>query len=165
MTLLGQQPPPPPQGPGVYPPFPAPPVEGRGRRIGVGLGIGAGVLLLVCGGGAVAGVGLGRVMTSALNEQADVVVGDYLAALRDREWAKAYDMLCAEARTEENESQFTSRISTGERITGWEVGDVNLVRLAAPVTITYADGDTADLQAYLGQNRETGGFEVCSVEE
>jgi hypothetical protein len=48
---------------------------------------------------------------------------------------------------------------------GWEVGDVNLVRLAAPVTITYADGDTADLQAYLGQNRETGGFEVCSVEE
>ena len=165
MTLLGQQPPPPPQGPGVYPPFPAPPVEGRGRRVGVGLGLAAGVLLLVCGGGAVAGVGLGRVMTNALNEQADVVVGDYLAALRDREWAKAYDMLCSEARTEENESQFISRISTGQRITGWEVGDVSLVQLAAPVTITYADGATADLHAYLGQNRETGGFEVCSVEE
>lgn len=165
MTLLGQQPPPPPQGPGVYPPFPAPPVEGRGRRLGLGLGIGAGVLLLACGGGVAVAAGLGQVVTNALNEQADVVVGDYLAALRDREWAKAYDQLCDRAREQENESQFTSRVSTGERITAWDVGDVDMVRLAAPVAVTYADGDTAELRALLGQNRETGGFEVCGVEE
>jgi hypothetical protein len=165
MTLLGQQPPPPPQGPGVYPPFPAPPVEGRGRRIGVGLGLGAGVLLLVCGGGVAAAVGLTRVMSSALNEQAEVVVGDYLEALRDREWSQAYDMLCAQAQQEETESQFTSRISTDDPIASWDVGNVDLVQLAAPVAVTYSDGDTADLRAYLGQNRQTGGFEVCSVEE
>jgi hypothetical protein len=165
MTLLGQQPPPPPQGPGVYPPFPAPPVEGRGRRLGLGLGVGAGVLVLVCGGGVAAAVGLGRVMTSALNEQAEVVVGDYLDALRDREWSQAYDQLCDEARQKETEAQFTSRVSTAERITSWEVGNVDLTQLAAPVAVTYADGDTADLRAYLGQDRETGGFEVCRVEE
>ena len=165
MTLLGQQPPPPPQGPGVYPPFPAPPVEGRGRRLGLGLGLGAGVLVLVCGGGVAAAAGLTRVMSSALNEQADVVVGDYLEALRDREWSQAYDMLCPRAKQQETESQFTSRVSTAELITSWDVGTVDLVQLAAPVAVTYADGDTADLRAYLGQSRETGGFEVCSIEE
>jgi hypothetical protein len=166
MTLLGeQQPPPPPQGPGVFPPFPAPPVEGRGRRVGIGLGIGAGVLLLVCGGGAAAAVGLTTVMTSALNEQAEVVVGDYLDALKDREWAQAYDMLCSQAKTTETESEFVSRVSAEEPIAEYDVGDVELVRLSAPVAVTYVDGDTAQLRAYLGQNRETGGFEVCSVEE
>ena len=165
MTLLGQQPPPPPQGPGVFPPFPAPPVEGRGRRLGLGLGIGAGVLLLVCGGGVAAAVGLTTVMSSAVNEQADVVVGDYLEALRDREWSQAYEMLCPQAKAQETESQFTSRISTGDMITAWDVGNVELVQLSAPVAVTYASGDTADLRAYLGQNRQTGGFEVCSVEE
>jgi hypothetical protein len=165
MTLLGQQPPPPPQGPGVYPPFPAPPVEGRGRRVGLGLGLGAGVLLLVCGGGAAAAVGLVRVMGSALNEQAEVVVGDYLDALRDREWSQAYDQLCDQAKQEETEAQFTSRVSTAKPITSWDVGAVDLTRLSAPVAVTYSGGDTADLRAYFQQSRETGGFEVCSVEE
>ena len=165
MTLLGQQPPPPPQGPGVFPPFPAPPVEGRGRRVVVALGLGAGVLVLVLGAGVAAAVGLTRVVSSALNEQADVVVGDYLDALRDREWSQAYDQLCDEAQQKETEAQFTSRVSTEEPITAWDVGNVELVQLSAPVTVTYADGDREDLRAYLGQNRQTGGFEVCRVEE
>jgi hypothetical protein len=165
MTLLGQQPPPPPQGPGVYPPFPAPPIEGRGRRVGVGLGLGAAVLLLVCGGGTIAGVGLVSIMSSALNEQADVVVTDYLEALRDREWSQAYDQLCTTAKQQETESEFTSRVSAAELITAWDVGDVDLVQANAPVSVTYADGDTAQLRAYLEQNRETGGFEVCSIKE
>jgi hypothetical protein len=165
MTLLGQQPPPPPRGPGVIPPFPAPPVEGRGRRLGLGLGLGAVVLVLACGGGVAAAAGITRLTTSALNEQADVVVGDYLDALRDREWAQAYDMLCPRAQQEETESEFVSRVSTGERIASWDVGNVDLVQLSAPVAVTYADGDTADLRATLGQNRQTGGFEVCGLEE
>jgi hypothetical protein len=165
MTLLGQQPPPPPQGPGVVPPFPAPPVEGRGRRIGLGLGVGAGVLLLVIGGVVAAAIGLTRVMSSALNEQAEVVVSDYLEALRDREWSQAYEQLCSQAQVQETQSQFTSRVSAGPPITAWDVGPVDLVRLAAPVAVTYSSGDTADLRAYLGQNRQTGGFEVCRVEE
>jgi hypothetical protein len=164
MTLLGQ-PPPPPQGPGVHPPFPAPPIEGRGRRVGLGLGLGAGVLLLVCGGGAAAAVGLTQVMSNAFNEQAQVVVADYLDALRDREWSQAYDQLCDEARLKETESQFTSRVSAQELITSWKIGTVDLVQFAAPVSVTYADGDTAELRAVLGQSRETGGFEVCSLEE
>jgi hypothetical protein len=165
MTLLGQPPPPPPQGPGVHPPFPAPPIEGRGRRIGVGLGLGAAVLLLVCGGGSAAAIGLFSVMSSALNEQADVVVSDYLESLRDREWSQAYDQLCETAKQQETESEFTSRVAADEKIASWDVGQVDLVQANAPVSVTYADGDTAQLRAYLEQNRETGGFEVCSVKE
>jgi len=166
MTLLGQQePPPPPPGPGVVPPFPAPPVEGRGVRIGLGLGIGAVVLVLVCGGGFAAVIGLTRVMGSALNEQADVVVGDYLDALGDGNYADAYDQLCDEAKASETESAFMNRVSSGQRITDYEVGDVDFVQLVAPVDVTYSDGDTAQLRAYLGPDREAGGFRVCSVEE
>ncbi|MET8148687.1 hypothetical protein ACIBSW_12945 [Actinoplanes sp. NPDC049668] len=166
MTLIGEQlPPPPPQGPGVFPPFPAPPVEGRGRRLGMGLGIGVTVLVLACGGGVAAVAGLITVMGSALSEQAEVVVGDYFDALQDREWAQAYDMLCDRAKDDETESQFISRVSADEPIASYDVGDVELVQLSTPVSVTYTNGDTAELRAFLGQNRETGGFEVCSVEE
>ncbi|MEU7905220.1 hypothetical protein [Actinoplanes sp. NPDC049118] len=166
MTLIGeQQPPPPPRGPGVFPPFPAPPVEGRGRRLGMGFGIGVTVLVLACGGGVAAAAGLVTVMGSALSEQAEVVVGDYFDALQDREWAQAYDMLCQKAKDSETESEFIGRVSSDKPIATYEVGDVELVQLSTPVDVTYTDGDTAELRAYLGQNRETGGFEVCSVEE
>ncbi|MEU4215333.1 hypothetical protein [Actinoplanes sp. NPDC026623] len=166
MTLIGeQQPPPPPQGPGVVPPFPAPPVEGRGRRLGMGFGIGVTVLVLACGGGVAASVGLVTVMGSALSEQAEVVVGDYFHALKDREWSEAYDQLCEKARKAEDESEFTRRVSAEEQIATYDVGDVEFVELSTPVNVTYTNGDTAELVAYLEQNHGTGAFEVCSVEE
>jgi hypothetical protein len=166
MTLIGeQQPPPPPQGPGVFPPFPAPPVEGRGRRLGMGLGIGVAVLVLACGGGVAAATGLVSVMGSALSEQAEVVVGDYFGALKDRHWSQAYDMLCQKEKDAETESEFVRRVSAEEPIADYDVGDVEFVQLSAPVEVTYTNGDTAELRAYLTQNRQTGGFEVCGVEE
>ena len=157
----------PPQGPGVIPPFPAPPTEGRRRRIGMGLGIGAGVLVLVCGGGVAALVGLGVVMQNALNEQAQVVIGDYLDDVKAKRYTEAYDALCDRTRATVDRSQFTSAAQAAEPLDKWSVGDLNLadVNLAVPVDVTYADGTTARLQARLGQDRETGQFEVCSVEE
>ncbi|GGQ79929.1 hypothetical protein [Couchioplanes azureus] len=154
----------PPPGPGVVPPFPAPPVEGRGRRVGLGVGLGVGALVLVLGGGAAATVGLTTVATRALNEQADVVVSDYLDALRERRWHSAYDMLCQDAKDSTTEAEFTSEATSREPITDYDVGDLNPVRLSAPVEVTYADGSTDRLEAYLAQNPRTGGFEVCSIE-
>ncbi|MEV6601671.1 hypothetical protein AB0M36_33170 [Actinoplanes sp. NPDC051346] len=154
----------PPPGPGVVPPFPAPPVEGRGRRVGLGVGLGIGALVLVLGGGLAAGIGLVTVATSALNEQADVVVGDYLDALRDRRYGSAYDMLCQETKDNTTEAEFTSEVSDQEPIATYDVGDLDTLRLSAPVDVTYVDGSTDRLKAYLAQNRRTGGFEVCSIE-
>ena len=157
----------PPQGPGVLSPFPAPPTEGRRLRIGRGLGIGAAVVLLVCGGGLAAVVGLVAVMGRALNEQVQVVVGDYLDDLNARRYAEAYDSLCDQTKSHVTEAEFTSDQAGQEPIRSYRVGRINLasVDLAVPVSVTYTDGRTAQLQAYLGQDDETGRFQVCSVEE
>jgi hypothetical protein len=131
----------------------------------MGLGIGGGVLVLACGGGLAALIGLGTLMTNAFNEQADVVVGDYLEDLEAKRYAEAYDSLCAEERAATTEAEFTGRVQTQEPITDWNVGEVNLTTLSVPVDVTYADGRTAQLQADLGQSTETGGFELCSLGE
>ena len=159
--------PPLPQGPGVIPPFPAPPTEGRRRRIGVGLGVGGGLVLLVCGGGLAAAIGVGAVTGRALNEQAEVVVSDYLDDVKAQRYSEAYDALCDRTRSRVTEAEFTSDAQADEPIRDFRVGEMNLadVNLNVPVTVTYADGRTAQLKAYLGQDRDTGRFQVCSLEE
>ncbi|AEV82337.1 hypothetical protein ACWT_1319 [Actinoplanes sp. SE50] len=157
--------PPPPPGPGVHPPFPAPPVEGRGRRIGLGFGIGGGIVALVCAGGLAAVVGLGLAMTSAFTEQAHVVVGKYLDAVKAGDYTKAYAQLCPEARARESITEYRARVTQDERIDSYSIGDLDLVTGEVPVDLTYADGGTDHVEAQLGQNSSTGAFEVCSVGE
>ena len=157
----------PPPGPGVVPPFPAPPIEGRGLRIGLGLGIGGAVVLLVCGGGIAAAVGLISVMGRALNEQAHVVVGHFFAAVKAQRYAEAYNSQCQDVKSRESQAQFTQRITATSPIASYQVGDVDLtsVELSVPVKVTYSGGNTADLHVSLGQDRETGQFQVCGIEE
>ncbi|BBH66612.1 hypothetical protein ACTI_32970 [Actinoplanes sp. OR16] len=155
----------PPAGPGVHPPFPAPPVEGRGRRIGMGLGIAGGILALVCGGGAVAIAGLATAMDNAINEQVDVVVSRYMEAVQDREFTKAYGLLCQDARSQESREDYITRMTASEQVAAYYVGDVDLTYGTVPVDVTYADGDTAVVQAELAQNTSTGAFEVCGLGE
>jgi hypothetical protein len=160
-------PPDPPRGPGVHPPFPAPPVEGRGLRIGLGLGIGAAVALLVCGGGVAAVIGLGVSMTSALNEQAHVVIGDYLTAIEQKKFDEAYAMQCADEQERLTQSEFVAGEQAADAITAHSIGDLDLagVDLAVPVTVTYAGGQTGSVQVHLAQSSDTGQLEVCGVEE
>lgn len=158
-------PPPPPQGPGVLAPFPAPPTEGKRRRLGIGLGVGAGVLVLVCGGGLAAAIGLNAVVGNALDEQAQVVIGNYLEDLEAKRYSEAYDQLCDPERARTTEAEFTSRVAGEEPIASWDVGDVSLTDLGVPVDVTYANGETARLQATLGQDPDTGQFQVCTIEE
>jgi hypothetical protein len=153
----------PPQGPGVYPPFPAPPVEGRGRRIGLGLGIGAGVFVLVCGGGIAAGIGVVASSSGAIQEQAHAVVRDYLDALHDGKYDKAYDMLCQQTQEFETETSFNNRMSAMTPIASYTLGDLNAVTLAVPVKATYTNGQVGELEAQLGQDSKTGALEVCEL--
>jgi hypothetical protein len=155
----------PPQGPGVQPPFPAPPVEGKGKRLGWGLGIGAGVLVLVCGGGLAALIGLGTSISGALDEQAHAAVDDYLNALRGERFDQAYGLLCEDARRRETASEFRARVAAEERITDWKLGRFSTVSMTMPVTATLEDGQVEQLRASLDQNQSTGQFEVCEVGE
>jgi hypothetical protein len=155
----------PPQGPGVHPPFPAPPVEGKGRRIGLSLGIGAAVLVLICGGGGVALAGLVASGEGAIQERARAAVRGYLDAVHDKQYERAYGLLCDQAQQEESPGDFRLRISREPVIESYELGDFDLISGAVPVDATYADGDTGQLEAYLGQDRSTGEFEVCELAE
>jgi hypothetical protein len=148
----------------VQPPFPAPPVEGKGKRIGLSFGIGAGVLVLVCGGGAAAAIGLGISMTGALNEQAHKAVSSYLDALHAQSYDRAYAMLCQQAKDVESPAQWRDRITELPPIASYQLGKLNVTRFAVPVDATYESGDTAELEAYLGQNQNTGALEVCDLE-
>jgi hypothetical protein len=157
----------PPPGPGVVPPFAAPPVEGRNSRLWLGLGIGGAVALLCCGGGIAALIALTVASQEAFNEQAKVVIGDYLDAVEEREFGEAYDMLCEREQSAESRSQFEARISAEPRISSYRVGELDLESsdYQVPVDVTYADGGTDTLQVSLAQNSGTGRFEVCGVEE
>ena len=97
-----------------------------------------------------------------------MVVGDYLDDLKAKRYAEAYDSLCARPKRR-GRPRPSSPAGSADRGAdpSYEVGEVDLtsVDLAVPVDVTYADGSTARLSAYLGQNRETGEFQVCSLEE
>jgi hypothetical protein len=156
----------PPPGPGAVPPFPVPPTEGRSVRLWWGLGIGGLAVLLFCGGGATAVYALATVTVRAVNEQADVVVGQYLTALRDKRYADAYEQQCHTVRNTETRDQFASRVAAQPSIAKWDVGDVPLANTdpAVPVRVTYSTGGTGELEITLAQDQSTGRFEVCGVE-
>ena len=158
-------PPAPPRGPGVQPPFPAPPIEGRGRRIGWGLGIGGGVLLLIVGGGLALVIGLGTAMTKAYDEGAHKAVSTYLDALHARRYDQAYGLLCQQAKDDETPAEFRNRVSAMEPIANYQLGETDFAHQTIPVTATYADGDTAQLEASFALDQTTGAFEVCNVGE
>jgi hypothetical protein len=155
----------PPPGPGVVPPFAAPPVEGRNARLWLGLGVGGAIALLCCGGGIAALIAFGLTSQEAFNEQAQVVVGDYLDAINDGEYAEAYDMLCESEQRAVTRTEFEEQVESQPRISSYDVGDLNLTsEISVPVDVTYADGQRDRLRFLLEQDTGTGAFEVCGVE-
>ena len=131
----------------------------------MGFGIAAGVLVLVCGGGTAAMIGVFASSTGAFSERAQAAVGHYLGALRDKHYDAAYDLLCDRAQNDETEAAFRRRVAAEDPIASWRFGDLNLVTMALPFEATYDSGSTSSLEAYLGQDRETGEFEVCDIGE
>jgi hypothetical protein len=155
-----------PPGPGVVPPFPAPPTEGRSARLWLGLGIGALVATLCCGGGLAAGIGLVVSSTAAVGERVDASVGGYFDAVKEKRWSDAYRMLCEDARDRETPARFADRVGAEKPIREYDVGTINLASadLVVPVQVVYDDGTPATLDVHLAQDQATGDFEVCRVE-
>ncbi|MFI7427518.1 hypothetical protein ACIBPB_11085 [Micromonospora sp. NPDC049836] len=153
----------PPPGPGVAPPFAAPPTEGRRARLWLGLGVGALAVLLCCGGGGAAVVGLAVSNVQAVEEQGRAVTDDYYQALVEKDWSKAYDQLCDDARRRESRSEFEQRVATEPQISGYRVGEVDPQSLTVPVDVTLAGGKREAQTVTLAPDQQTGGMEVCGV--
>jgi hypothetical protein len=101
----------PPPGPGVAPPFAAPPRDRDNKSLWIGLGVGGLALVLCCVGG-IFSIGL---LTSGsediVRSQATSVVSTYLTALRDEDYPRAYDQLCSEITSRLSRSGFQSRVA------------------------------------------------------
>lgn len=156
----------PPQGPGVFVPFPAPPVEGRRRRRGRTIGIAAGAFALVVVGGLGAVIGLGTVMTRALGERVGVTVDDYYGALLDRRYGAAYDMQCDQQKSARSQAEFTELVTSEEPIVRWDVAEFSIQRGTAVIDRWYAGNAPApSVTMNLDQDTGTGDFEVCGFTE
>ncbi|MET8281839.1 hypothetical protein [Micromonospora sp. NPDC005174] len=153
----------PPPGPGVAPPFAAPPTEGRRTRLWIGLGVGALAVLLCCGGGGTAVVGLAVSGVQAVREQGRTVTGDYYQALVEHNYGKAYDQLCDDAQRHESRPEFERRAAAEPQVTGFRVGEVDTTNLTVGVDVTLDGGERERQQVSLGQDGQTGGMEVCGV--
>ncbi|MFC4150408.1 hypothetical protein ACFO0M_29495 [Micromonospora mangrovi] len=153
----------PPAGPGVAPPFAAPPTEGGRRRLWLGLGVGALAVLLCCGGGGAAVVGLAVTNVQAVEEQGRAVTDDYYQALVEKDWRKAYDKLCDTAQQRESRPEFERRVAAEPQIASYRVGPVNPNTLTVPVNVVFSGGDRNLQQVTLAPDQQTGGMEVCGV--
>ncbi len=163
VRLDGPTAPPPPPGPGVQPPFVAPPTDGARQRrwVAIGLGIGAAVLLCVAG---VAGLGgLAVLGAQMLREQARATVTDYLTGLRDGDWDKAYGELCDELQQVISPERFAADQASFPRVESFEVGDSDFARepITVAATVTRVDSRAEDVEYIIWQDPTTGGFEVC----
>src|SRR5689334_13140130 len=94
VPTLPPAPPQPPPGPGVQPPFVAPPTDGTRRRRGWAIGLSIGAVVAICALGVAALVGLGFLLVRVVQDEAKATVVSYLSALRDKDYETAYGLLC-----------------------------------------------------------------------
>jgi hypothetical protein len=149
----------PPPGPGVTPPFTAPPADRNRRGLWIGLGVGALVLVLCCAGG-LAGFGLLVVGTNKqVQTQATQVVRGYLDALEAGDYDTAYSHLCSDLKRQVTATEFAAGQEQGPRLTGYlihqpQIGNAIIV----PVDVRYQDGTSLRRRYELRQ--ESGGQEL-----
>ena len=124
MTASAESGYPAPQGPGVVPPFTAPPTDRDNRSLLISLGVSALLLVVCCVGGL---VGVGVLFAGGVQEakaQAQSTVDQYLTALRRSDYRGAYQLLCQDLTEGESLSSYTRR-SAQDPIREFTVGAVS----------------------------------------
>jgi hypothetical protein len=144
--------PPPPPGPGVAPPFNAPPTDRNRRGLWIGLGVGALVVVLCCAGGIFGFVLLTVSGSRQMEHDAKLVVQDYLAALQDREYNSAYDLLCPALTRTMSAETFAERERQRPDITNYQIGDTQVGNtIVVPADVSYATGANDSKRFVLSQ--------------
>jgi hypothetical protein len=147
----------------VQPPFVAPPTDGVRRRRWIALAWTGAVAVVLCIGGVV-GVGALAVFGSQMVvDQSTAAVRDYLTAVQQHEYAKAYSMLCTAEQHRISERQFV--VQQSERtFASFEVGqpDLNQQEIVVPAVLHYTGG-AVTVHYQVAQNQSTGEFEVCGT--
>jgi hypothetical protein len=158
----------PPAGPGVQPPFAAPPSEGRTARVWLGLGVAGLAAVLCCGGGIAALVGLVVTGTAAINERAHTAVADYLQAVGAERYDQAYRMLCDELRDSESLSEFRAQVAGAPRVSEYELHQTRIRNdgdIVVPADVTYNNGVQDSVTYRVTQDSGSGDIRFCGTSE
>ncbi|MGH3646134.1 MAG: hypothetical protein ACRDTM_03005, partial [Micromonosporaceae bacterium] len=162
--------------PGVQPPFAAPPVQKAGGTLALGLILsGFAVLLCLVGGG----IGIGYAVFSAFqdtDEEARTAAAAYLDAIRDGQFAEAYQMTCEPFRKEVDEQEFVATKQRGARIVEYELSTMvgHEAGVMVPARISLEGGEELTLGLVLTRERVEGSgrgadaeteFRVCGEVE
>jgi hypothetical protein len=146
----------------VQPPFVAPPTDGTRQRRGWAIGLSIGAVAVVCALGVTAVIGIGVLLFQVVRDQAEATIGDYLTALRDREYDAAYELLCDDLQESTSLPEFVREIRDRPAVADFSVGEAVLdVEFEVPAQISYADGSRESVSFLMIQDPTTGGLEVC----
>ncbi len=154
---------PPPPGPGVRPPFIAPPTDGTRQRRGWAVTLAVLAAVLCCAGGA---AGFGALVVfgnQKVIDEARSTVTDYLSAIEDGDFDSAYELLCPRERARRGRAEFTLDESH-PGLSSFEVGDPSLAaEVTVPAALRFDDGTAADERFVLDQDSSTGELKVCGT--
>jgi hypothetical protein len=149
----------PPPGPGVQPPFPAPPTDRDNKTLWIGLGVGGALLLLCCVGGI---LGFGLLVAGGnriVEAEAKAAVQDYLEAQRRSDFPAAYDHLCRDITDNLSLEQFEERYGDS-RVLEFTVDTVTITRvIVVYATVVRAGAESRSEEFPVVQ--EGGEFKVC----
>ncbi|MBA3490176.1 MAG: hypothetical protein H0T78_11690 [Longispora sp.] len=113
-----------PPGPGVRPPFAAPPTQRDQRRIWLGIAAAVTAFALCCGGGIASCVGIGVWLGVEQQAESRSAVTRYLDPLVDGQYSKAYEQQCSTLRDQETSEEYAARVSDRPRLQSYEIGTI-----------------------------------------
>lgn len=144
----------PPDGPGVQPPFSAPPRDQNRRGLWIGLALGA-VASVVCCVGGVAGFGLLALGSAEqLSRAATATVTSYYQALEDKDYLRAYGYLCRDLTRRLTPDEYATLERGAPGVLAFQVGKpMTAPELTVPVHVEYADGTDGTRQVELTQEQ------------
>jgi hypothetical protein len=155
---------PPPPGPGVAPPFAAPPTDRNKRTLWIGLGVGGLIALLCCVGGV---IGMGVIVASA-NDQSERnatnTVVKYLDAMKAQQIDVAYAQLCPQLARRMSRSSLRN-LAQQRNISGYSLDDP-LVGSSVDITahIDTAAGDIEETYTLVPASEgDATRFEICGI--
>jgi hypothetical protein len=112
----------------------------------------------------VAILGYGVTQVAALNEQAHVVVGEYLDDLRDEKYDDAYRLLCDQEQAHVTLDRFESRERARPPLRDYRIGEFDINSGKIPVTERYQDGSTNVVTYTFATDPQTARLEICGRE-
>jgi hypothetical protein len=154
----------PPAGPGVRPPFVAPPTDGNRRRLWTGLITAAVIAVVICGGGIGGFAALVSTTLDARRTAATKAVTGFLTDLQHDDFAGAYRAQCDQLRERLSFAEFTSDFS-GSQLVSFRLQppELDTDSTVVPADLTFADGSQNRERIVVVQDSD-GTSRVCGDE-